>query len=247
MNTLGDAFYVALAQAYQAANADDRSRIQTTWPEAFRSGLCECGCGQPPTLAKQSRTDRGLVKGQPHRFIHGHQTRTRRVKRYRFKGRTLLHRLRAEAALGKPLPAGAVVHHADGSKRDDAPLVLCQDNAYHRLLHLRMRVLKAGGNPNTERICSACKKVLPLASFGRRINRAVDVCRHCNTRRSIERHRRLRAGIPDGRKKPRTHCRHGHELTADNLRQTITRRRDCIICYRRWQATRLKRADDPTT
>lgn len=76
-----------------------------------------------------------------------------------------IHRIRAEAALGKPLPAQAVVHHADGSKRADAQLVICQDNAYHLLLHARMRVVKAGGNPNTDRVCSRCNQAKPIEQF----------------------------------------------------------------------------------
>jgi hypothetical protein len=34
--------------------------------------LCECGCGQPAPIAKQSNSKRGYVKGQPHRFAAGH-------------------------------------------------------------------------------------------------------------------------------------------------------------------------------
>lgn len=36
------------------------------------SGLCECGCGQPTRLARQTNRDRGWVKGQPIRFVKGH-------------------------------------------------------------------------------------------------------------------------------------------------------------------------------
>lgn len=35
-------------------------------------GLCACGCGQPTPLAKQTRRDRGQVKGQPVKYIRGH-------------------------------------------------------------------------------------------------------------------------------------------------------------------------------
>jgi hypothetical protein len=38
-------------------------------------GLCECGCGQLAPIAKVTRTERGQVKGQPVRFISGHNAR----------------------------------------------------------------------------------------------------------------------------------------------------------------------------
>lgn len=35
--------------------------------------LCECGCGQPAPIAKLTNTKLGHVKGQPIRFVNGHQ------------------------------------------------------------------------------------------------------------------------------------------------------------------------------
>ena len=34
--------------------------------------LCECGCGLPAPIATETRPSRGYVKGQPMRFIKGH-------------------------------------------------------------------------------------------------------------------------------------------------------------------------------
>jgi len=34
--------------------------------------LCECGCGQPSPIAKQTDTKKGYIKGQSIRFINGH-------------------------------------------------------------------------------------------------------------------------------------------------------------------------------
>lgn len=38
-------------------------------------GLCQCGCGQRTAIARWNDTLRGRVKGQPSRFIHGHNGR----------------------------------------------------------------------------------------------------------------------------------------------------------------------------
>jgi len=78
------------------------------------------------------------------------------------RGRTVCeHIIVAERALGRYLPKKAVVHHVDHDQKNNAPrnLVICQDQSYHQLLHLRERVLRAGGDPNLHRICCDCKRV----------------------------------------------------------------------------------------
>jgi hypothetical protein len=41
-------------------------------------GLCQCGCGERTNIAPQSKTSRGYVKGQPYRYLPGHNTPTGR-------------------------------------------------------------------------------------------------------------------------------------------------------------------------
>jgi hypothetical protein len=92
------------------------------------------------------------------------------------------YRLLAERALGHPLPTHAIVHH-----HTDTQLVICQDQAYHVLLHRRMRILRAGGNPNTDAWCSRCQRPRPLHLFYRRrtanrsqpVGSLTTVCREC--------------------------------------------------------------------
>lgn len=104
-----------------------------------------------------------------------------------------LHRVRAERALGRPLPEGVVVHHADRNGLSlDGPLVICQDQAYHQLLHARMRIKEAGGNPNTDAICMVCRQAKSRELFVRQKPRVFGVgraCRECTrelNRRCIE-------------------------------------------------------------
>lgn len=81
------------------------------------------------------------------------------LRRYRTGAPIRTHIHVVEHALGKPIPAGAEVHHIDRDKRNFAPanLVLCEDHAYHGLLHRRERALEGCGNPNW-RICKFCRQ-----------------------------------------------------------------------------------------
>jgi hypothetical protein len=79
------------------------------------------------------------------------------------RGRVLEHIHLASAALGRPLPKGAEIHHVNEITDDNTPgnLVLCPDRAYHKLLHSRMRALAGCGNANY-RPCQICRKWEPI-------------------------------------------------------------------------------------
>lgn len=74
-------------------------------------------------------------------------------------GHVHAHVLVAETALGHYLPPKAVVHHIDSSetKQMTSRLVICQDQAYHRLLHMRIKALRDCGNANWIK-CRTCKQ-----------------------------------------------------------------------------------------
>jgi hypothetical protein len=141
-------------------------------------GICQCGCGRETNLARQNNEKWGHIKGEPVRFIAGHQGnlgKYRRGKAFHSCGydQTLIkghpradqrgyvsdHILTCEKALGKFLPEGTIPHHIDGDKKNNDPgnLVLCQDREYHNLLHRREIALRKCGYPSWRK-CWICKQ-----------------------------------------------------------------------------------------
>ena len=149
------------------------------------SGYCQCGCGEKTRLANITNSRCGHIKGQPMRYIQGHYARVqgtgsnsanwrggKHLSGYGYiyiwkpnhpktnsRGYVLEHILIAEEVLGKPLPEGAIVHHINenrsGNRKEN--LVICENENYHKLLHVRLRALKACGNPNWKK-CKHCKE-----------------------------------------------------------------------------------------
>ncbi len=56
------------------------------------------------------------------------------------------------------LKPGEEVHHLNGIRDDNKPenLEIIESKGKHRREHARLRVAKAGGNPDTQRICAKC-------------------------------------------------------------------------------------------
>jgi Flp pilus assembly pilin Flp/predicted nucleic acid-binding Zn ribbon protein len=130
-------------------------------------------CGKPLTR-RQGRACSHRCAAECQRFT---RRRNHLVQGYRLipalysprtDGGQFEHRVIAERVLGGPLPKGAVVHHHDENTLNNSNqnLVICQSRTYHMLLHARMRVLAAGADPNTHKICDSCEQPLPLDAFG---------------------------------------------------------------------------------
>lgn len=67
------------------------------------------------------------------------------------------HVLTAEQVLGRPLKRPELVHHVDGNRANNTPsnLVICPNQAYHYLLHVRQAALEVCGNASWQR-CGFC-------------------------------------------------------------------------------------------
>lgn len=150
-------------------------------------GYCKCGCGQKTTIASKTHRSHGMIKGEPMQYIRGHQPKIpfRIVfgsDHPLWKGGKILrggycyihkpnhphsnkqgyiaeHRLTIEKAIGKIIPDGAEPHHVNCNRSDNrnTNLVLCEDSAYHKLLHQRTRACWACGHANW-RYCWICRR-----------------------------------------------------------------------------------------
>lgn len=146
-------------------------------------GYCQCGCGRKTTIIRQNNSSRDLIKGMPRRYIHGHNNAnhrkypTRKVlghPRSNPSGYVQEHILLAEKALGKPLPAKAVVHHHTPDQ-----LAICQDQAYHLFIERRTRAYRACGHADWRK-CWICKQWDDPKNLYIQPNKSQANHRHCH-------------------------------------------------------------------
>jgi len=140
-------------------------------------GYCHCGCGGKTKIIKWSDKTKGLIRGEPHRYIMGHSSRClnwgRKIinkdgrlmiynpKHHRAtsNGYVFNHILVVEKATGIKITKIYHIHHINQDKTDDKPsnLVLCPSAKYHHLLHQRQRAKNKCGNPNWRK-CQYCQQ-----------------------------------------------------------------------------------------
>jgi hypothetical protein len=85
-------------------------------------------------------------------FTQGHPVADKR-------GYVYEHRLVAEKAIGRYLSRKNRVHHVNGVRHENqnTNLVICEDDAYHHLLHFRQQAFRATGSVHAVK-CSFCKQ-----------------------------------------------------------------------------------------
>ena len=144
-------------------------------------GFCGCGCEQLTKIAERNHKQHGWIKGEPKKFIFGHHSRLANNPNWKggekissygyflfkngshpradFWGYIPKQVFIVEKVLGKFLPKKAIVHHFNGIKTDNQNknLIVCEDRAYHNILHRREKALKECGHAHWRK-CTLCKK-----------------------------------------------------------------------------------------
>ena len=96
----------------------------------------------------------------------------------------------AENVLGKSLPKKSQVHHYK-EKSDPRKIVICENQQYHFLLHMREKALRGSGNPNLRK-CKFCKQydlpenlhITPNSKYGCNIHHQSCESKYEKTRRA---------------------------------------------------------------
>lgn len=231
-------------------------------PSPNPSGLCMCGCGETAPIAKFHDPKRGRVKGQPHRFIRGHNARTDAPK----------WKIRANGCwfwLGRPTPQGYAMTWFRGKSvkahravyitmKGAVPDGLGLDHLCHNAdltcsggptcLHRRcvnpdhlepvsiLPNIRRSKNTNAGK--TRCHRGHPFDEGNTLIVKTPwgDVGRQCRTC-SRERAAIYRARTPLIVK---SHCQNGHELVGDNVRFRVhpsgKTGRVCRTCAKRRSA-----------
>jgi hypothetical protein len=104
------------------------------------------------------------------------------------------HLVVADKAIGFFLEEPHQVHHFNEVRSDNGRhnLVVCEDQAYHHLLHRRQRVVASGGDPDIQKLCWKCRRPRPFSNFYKS-NRTADgmagECKECDAATGKARHR----------------------------------------------------------
>ena len=53
----------------------EKHPVDGTFATEIRRGICACGCGQPTEISTRNRRDRGVIKGEPLRYVAGHNAK----------------------------------------------------------------------------------------------------------------------------------------------------------------------------
>ncbi len=126
------------------------------YSEAEPQRFCSISCfAKSRTGSKNSNWRGGARRVTPAGYVHVYMPNHPR----NIQGLVFEHVLVAERAFGKYIDSNHPIHHCDEnrSNNSNSNLVICEDVAYHKLIHRRLKAYKATGNPDFRK-CGFCQK-----------------------------------------------------------------------------------------
>lgn len=76
--------------------------------------LCECGCGRPVPIATYTIRSKGIIEGEPMRFVNGHTSRIRRARERAAESEGPNPSGLCMCGCGNPAPPAATTHYERG-------------------------------------------------------------------------------------------------------------------------------------
>ena len=114
------------------------------------SGLCKCGCGKKTLLAFRTVRNRGIVKGQPIKYVFGHYNLSNQIKADAHKGR------------------------CQCGCRNKAPLAESSNKRLGRVKGKPFKFIQGHQRPKSYASCGECGAVVKIFGGG------IDIERTCN-------------------------------------------------------------------
>lgn len=119
--------------------------VSDDWPYGY--GICHCGCGAKTRVPTATDRFRGILKGIPIRFIHGHN---RGLSRTDFEALALS---RVDRSMGQG-PAGDC--HEFAGVRNDAGYGLARHRGHNYRVHRIAYEAANGPIPDGFHVCHSC-------------------------------------------------------------------------------------------
>lgn len=182
-------------------------------PKPAEYGLCRCGCGQLAPMADRTRSARGQLKGEPIRFIKGHNTLG--------TGSTLEERLWPKIDMGAAQGQGCWWWTAYKDRKGYGKISV--DSALrsaHRVVY-ELLIAPIPASMQLDHLCENKSCVSP------------DHLRVATAQENIAR----RATNGHAHK---SHCKRGHQFSPENTYVTPKGSRQCRAC---WKERRKKKGE----
>lgn len=164
-------------------------------------GHCRCGCGQKTSLAPQTYTSKGIRKGEPMPYVHGHNRRCHRLDAYEV--REAGHSTPCWLWTGVVNSFNGYGYYSSGSR----------GVSLHRA-HKAVYEARIGPVPDGLELDHLCRnKTCVNPEHLEPVTHTENIRRRCNTKLSVEKARQIKALLAEGSQQESLAARFGVSRT----------------------------------